>query len=698
MVAKKGTGRAGAAGMAAAAVLAPVAVLAQDAGSGAGSGRIELAPVMIEAATRVETPVDEVSRSVTVVTREEIEKHKQIDRSLGDILSKTVPGFSQSTEANTDYGQTLRGRTFLTMIDGVPQSTPLRDGRRSLNSIDADAIERIEVVRGGTALYGFGATGGLVNIVTRRPAEGALTWDVSQGASFSATHPADSLGTQTNIQASGRSGQVDYLANGSYVRRGGSFDADGDRIAADPVGAQGGISDSDTVNFLGKLGYEFDDNRQRVQLSGNYYDMKQDSDWAGLSMDGDPARGIKTPAVRGNYNPVDPGTKTRNLSLDYEHREVLGSSVKAQAYYADQNIVYSKFPGYSQTRIESEKLGSRLTVNTPVEAGPLPFTVTWGVDYLRDDTVQTATDGPDNSPAMLQNAVAGFAQVEVPVLDYGTITGGMRYEHISLDISDFTNRNGDFVQGGSLTYGEPLFNLTGTVFLTDHLDLYGGFSQGFTVAEIGRSLSDGAFRRAEDAEAEVQKTNNYELGLRATYDRWTGSVVGFVSTSDNGVSFDRDLRIIKQPERIYGVEVAATVAATDALRLGGSLTWMEGRVDLDDDGDYDEDMPTTSIPPLKVTAFAEYDLFDWWTARVQGLYSGTRSPNSSQFGGTSDIDDYVLVDLYSAFDVGVGTLTVGIENLLNASYFPVINQAYDAAYAYAKGPGTTVTATYSVQF
>ena len=58
--------------------------------------RIE--PIVVSA-TRTETPVSELTRSVTVVEREDIERQSRIDRNLGAILSKSVPGFSQSTAA-----------------------------------------------------------------------------------------------------------------------------------------------------------------------------------------------------------------------------------------------------------------------------------------------------------------------------------------------------------------------------------------------------------------------------------------------------------------------------------------------------------------------------------------------------------------------------------------------------------------------
>lgn len=680
----------------AASVAHPTLALAQDAET------IELAPVLVESATRTEIPLDETTKSVTVVTREEVETQKRIDSNVGDILSKTVPGFSPSNEANTNYGQTLRGRDFLTLIDGVPQSTPLRNGYRSLNTIDPESIERIEVVRGGTAVYGFGASGGLVNVVTKRPEDGDITFSATPGLRLSATHPADSLGSTTALQVSGRTGAVDYLASGSFATRGGHFDSNGDRIPADPTGIQGGLADSNTINLLAKLGTEFDDGRQRVQVTGLWHDFEQDSDFAALGQGGNRSAGTSATAVRGDRNPVNPGTENRNLNLEYTHADILGSAVTAQAYYAELDVVFGKFPGFGQTGIESEKLGSRLTVETPVEAGPVGLDVTWGLDFLHDETGQYVTDGPDIYPYFEQDALAGFAQLDVPVADFGLISGGLRYEHITLDVADFTNGDGDFVRGGELTFKEPLFNVTGTVFLNENLDLYGGFNQGFTVADISRSLSDGNFTSASEAESEVQKTNNYELGLRAAYDRWDGSVVGFYSTSENGTSFDKNLKIVKQPERIWGVEAAVNVDATDALRLGGTVTWMEGVVDTDDDGDYEEDLPALRIPPVKLTAYAEYDVTDWWTARLQALHSGDRNPDSTQFGGT-DIDNYTVVDLYSSFAVGPGNLELGVENLFNAEYYPVINQAYSSvqsyqSFSYAQGPGTTVTAAYSLKF
>ncbi len=346
-----------------------------------------------------------------------------------------------------------------------------------------------------------------------------------------------------------------------------------------------------------------------------------------------------------------------------------------------------------QVEIVSEKLGGRLTVDTPVALDPAPFNVIWGVDYLQDETEQVGIDAPSNTPDMDQEAVAGFLEVELPVGDLGLLRSGVRHEEISVDVDDVVNRRGIFVEGGKLEFSETLVNASAVAYVTDDIDVFGGFS----LADIGRAIADGTATRATALESEAQTVDNYELGIRAVYDRWDASITGFFSESENGTTFDPDLNITKQPEEIYGVEVAANAQPHDMVRLGGTFTWMEGQIDLDDDGDFEEDLPSTRIPPVKVTSFVEVFPTDWATARLQSLYSGDRNPDSSLFGG-SEVNDYILFDLFASVDTGYGQLELGVENLFNEDYFPVLNQAAALPFAFSKGPGRTLSLTYAVKW
>ena len=48
-----------------------------------------------------------------------------------------------NTGTNSSSGQNLRGRSALVLIDGLPQSTPLRNGHLAIRSLDPSVIERV---------------------------------------------------------------------------------------------------------------------------------------------------------------------------------------------------------------------------------------------------------------------------------------------------------------------------------------------------------------------------------------------------------------------------------------------------------------------------------------------------------------------------------------------------------------------------
>ena len=663
---------------------------------------IKLKEIVVESVSRVATPVSDVTRSVTVVTNEELLKQSRLDRSAGSVLAQKVPGFSPSTVSLTNYGQTLRGRNFQTLIDGAPQDTSLRNGLRSLQSIDINAVEQIEVIRGGTAVYGFGAEGGLINFITKRPEDGAVNVLVSGGLSFSTVHANDSFVGDTHLQVSGRREKFDYLLDGTFVDRNNTFDADGRRRLVDPVGRQGGLDESRAFNLLAKLGYQFNDS-QRLEASLNYYSIRQDADYGGRSSSATGELYLQPPirpeiAVPGTVDDVDPGNETINLNLVYSNEDLLGSFLKIQGYYQYIDTTFTLFPGFLNYVVESKKLGVRTTVNTPVSLPNLPFEVTWGLDYLKDDTSQYDVMG-DVDPNADQDAIAGFAQVEIPVGEMGILTGGIRHESISIDMTGAA-------VNGELSASETLFNASASAFLTDDLTLFGGYSQAFSPGDVLRQVNDNTFADIKEVEFEFVHTSNYEVGLRTESGTWNASLIGFFSTTDNGANFDEDLNIVTQPERIYGLEASASGRLVDKLQIGGTFTWMHGEIDNDDDGTYDEDLPSLRIPPVKLTGSVTYEFLDWLSAGTQVFYSGTQSNNSGLFGGGCpswldhcfDIDSYFLVDVFSNIDVGPGVLNVNVTNLFNQAYLPLINQAYYYQFSNVQGPGRGLSLAYTMKF
>lgn len=132
-------------------------------------------PDVVVTATRVATPVSDIPAGVTVITRQEIEDRDY--NTLTEALS-AVPGIrvSQSGGPGGNASVFVRGTNsnqVLVLRDGMPINDVADPGAAFNFGVDTLAdVERIEIVRGPmAALYGSGAIGGVINLITRRGTE-----------------------------------------------------------------------------------------------------------------------------------------------------------------------------------------------------------------------------------------------------------------------------------------------------------------------------------------------------------------------------------------------------------------------------------------------------------------------------------------------------------------------------------------------
>lgn len=141
--------------------------------SNAAGDSSDLPPVVITG-TRTPRTLGGSIASTSVVTRQQIERSGVRDLVSALELMGTV-SIEQTGGPGSVTSVRLRGadtRDTLVLIDGVP-ITDVTTGAASIQQIPAEWIERIEVVRGNlSALYGANATGGVVQIFTRRAAKG----------------------------------------------------------------------------------------------------------------------------------------------------------------------------------------------------------------------------------------------------------------------------------------------------------------------------------------------------------------------------------------------------------------------------------------------------------------------------------------------------------------------------------------------
>ncbi|HVO37551.1 MAG TPA: TonB-dependent receptor [Spirochaetia bacterium] len=180
---------------------------------------------------------------VTVISR------KDIQESGADDLSGVLA--AQSGVVINNYGPqgqlkttSIRGSTssqVLVLVDGIRLNSSF-DGWVDLSRLPLDNVDRIEVVRGGaSSLWGTGAVGGVINIITKTPDKPSFDLSITNESylphdSFAVTNlatgtsafvPATPLslldGQHVALSLSGRLGEVGLSGGGSFGRAANAF-------------------------------------------------------------------------------------------------------------------------------------------------------------------------------------------------------------------------------------------------------------------------------------------------------------------------------------------------------------------------------------------------------------------------------------------------------------------------------------------
>ncbi len=686
---------------------------------------------VVISATRTPTTLGSLNQSVTIVTEQQIQQQLAVSpgRSLGQILPKLVPGMSQNDGSmDTGTSQTIRGRQIAVLIDGVPQlSSPTT--QLDLAHIDPSAIERIEIVRGATAIYGNGATGGLINIITKQAGEGKASFYTDVQGSGSLTRVLRGLSGTITQGFQGKKDWFDYNLVGTFNNQGGMFDAEGSRTMPGTNGV-GGFADTKSYNILGKFGATFGEHR--LQLTFNRKESWQDTNhFSDPAVDALP----RTTARFNSGLALDDQPKLTNtqISADYTHPHLfLDSRVHIQGYYRRQQTRFPTFdtrliglPDVVQGLPQTDVAGTRVDITTPIPIYGKPQ-ITYGMDFssqhgdsmesLYDLSVFDVSGGRifrkigqrPAVPSRVFDSIAGFAQGEWTPLSALVVRGGVRYERLGISSSDFTNTDGNFLPASSLRFDATVFNAGFVYHVIEPVDLFFNFSQGFNVpvGAIDAAIRPGAVTQFTNLQP--QRVSNYELGLRGKWSKVQSSLSGYISKSSLGLNFDQFTNTLQRaPQTTYGVEATLDVQPYEGWRIGGSYTFVEGDNTIAFNPDVRAPLNGFSIQPQKITGYLEHlTVPEWqWRNRLQVLYSGSRTRSLTAFNSGLDpfgdpfsMTEYFIVDFITTVKAGPGTLRFGIENLLNQNYVAAFNQiSFVNSFNYA-ARGTTATIGYSIAY
>ena len=705
----------------------------EQAGGAPSTGKDD-ADIIVTAARTI-LPPNALPLTIDVIGKQELDQQIAISGSVTDAVSVLTPSFSPTRGKLSGSGETLRGRSPLYAINGIPQSTPLRDGSRDGFTIDGFFIDRVELIYGSNALQGIGGTGGIINQVTvgAPRTEGWSGRVLLQGT---ASNGFDDSGFGGKIAAlvQHKSGIFDATVGASFEKRGVFLDGQGRPIGINLT--QGETQDSKTLNIFARFGLEVGETG-RLDLTANRYELNGYGRYVAVA--GNRLTGLPTSAKRGDPPGKPAANRTESLALTYTDSNLWGGNLVAQVFF---NRTYDTFGGeinpiasfqdpaiapagtlFDQSENRSRKLGAKLSYERAFP-GFEALTATIGVDAIYDKTEQRliATDRIWVPPSEFQS-VAPFAQANLKLFDGKLrLAGGVRWENAAVKIDDYhtlaantyeapdlSTYGGVDVKGGRPKFSDVLFNGGIIVEPVPGIRAYASYAEGYTMADIGRitrSIDVPGIDLDNYLDISPVVSNNREIGLEVKRGPVDASVTYFWSSSNKGqvliAAGNGIFEVQRQRVEIKGLEVNLGVQTPlDGLKLQAGYAHLIGRYDSDRlDGKVDTDLDGTNISPDRLNLAASYNKGPL-SARVQTQFylsrkfKGQANPDSrNNFGG------YNVTDAYVRYETGIGGFSLSVQNLFDKFYIDYSSDTRlpNDNLAFFAGRGRTFTLGWDYRF
>jgi len=476
-----------------------------------------LEPIVVTP-TRLEQQAGESPASVTVITSDDIRSSPYV--ALDDVL-RQIPSFSLFRRSSslvghpTTQGVSLRGvgpsgaSRALVLVDGIPINDPF-GGWVPWSRVPLLSIEQIEVVRGGgSALWGNGALGGVINVITRRPTETSATLETSFG-----NHDTKNF----DLLARGVLGPWRLSLEGNY------FDTAGYKIVLPKQrGAIDTPANSRHVVFNGRL--EFAPSRDlTLFLSGTFFDEDRHN------------------GTRLQVNDIQSGTIAGGGTL----RTSDGSEWKATVFSQMQGF-HSTFSTQAADR-QSETLALDQHSPSTSVGGSTSWSRRFGDHYLLSGAdvrwVGGETDeGVFNNNVFLRNRVAGGDQLFAGLYVQDVWTLGRQLELVGSVRGDYWRSYDGFRRDtpppagipprqtfADVDYVIPSPRLAALFHAIPGTDLEASVYQGFRVPTLNEQYR--VFRVRNDvtvanAGLEPERMTGGEIGVRQRWAPLDVRVTGF---------------------------------------------------------------------------------------------------------------------------------------------------------------------------
>jgi iron complex outermembrane receptor protein len=617
---------------------------------------------IVVVATRMQSAVRDVPRSISVVEQERIQNATQ-QLALDEALS-VVPGLYMQNRYNfsQDLRISLRGfggrsgfgiRGIRVYVDGIPETLP--DGQAQVDSIDLGSTKSIEVLRGpASSLYG-NASGGVISVETEL---GEMRPFIEAGLA------GGELGFERyNIKTGGSSQSIDYLFNVSRQ------EIDGYRDHS--------FSRGTLIN--GRLGFNLTGD-DRLTIAVNHTDQPESEDAGGINL-AELAADIRAARDLNVLFNAGEALSQQRVGLVYERDRPHGELL-LRNYYVWRDFS-NELPFVDGGAVDLQRfffgVGAQYTPRSMLPDG-LELTV--GVDLDRQDDDRLRFDNNQGVRGDMTfdqqervDSTGLYVQGRYELSDDLSMSAGLRYDEVTFDIGDNFLTDGD--DSGEIDF-EEISPSVGLNFAFGEHILFGSFSRSFetpTTTELANPDSGGGFNQSLDA----QVADNYEVGIKGERNgAYYELAVFHIDLTDELVPFE----LPTMPGRTFysnagksernGVETALSWQHESGFGADLSYTYSDFTFEdfVDESGNDIAGATLPGLPKHFGYAGVSYAGANGLLARLESVYSGKLYADNAN---ATEVDSYVVTNFRASREFESGNWLVrpyiGVNNIFNERYF-----------------------------
>ncbi|HUK04983.1 MAG TPA: TonB-dependent receptor [Burkholderiales bacterium] len=594
---------------------------------------------------RLQAPI-----GMTVITADEIARDTA--RTLPEMLGHLGGLYTRNNSGDPNLQIDLRGfgitgdQNTLVLLDGIRLNENDLSSTK-LSAIPLQSIERIEILRGsGSVLYGGGATGGTINIITRaaKPSvtEGYLYGGAGDYGTREGRATATLAGANAGLTISGSHGESDNYRVNNRARQ--------DNVNGDLRYFSSG----------GSLALKFGTDIQRLQLPG-VRDQNQ--------LVSDP---------RGATTPNDWSTRDGNYATLLARHGAGAFDLAADLGYRDQvaTSMFNSFGSFSDTRMHSlvfsprvswngEPLGAPTNLVVGADLGDWNYGRRIGTDPSTIATPFSTTTGSQHSSAFyfLYNA-----QVAVPL----KLSLGWRTQRVTDRVIQAGFGASDQRQTRSADAGELGLQYA----LGGAWTLFGRLGSSFRFATIDDNglTSTGSLLRPQTAKNLDAGVEYRERGLRLRASLYRIDLNNEIYFSPLVVptgGFFPGANTNLSPTRREGLELAGQAPLAADLTLSGTANFQSARFRSGVYGGVDV---SGKDVPLVPSAIANLQLAWNFAPKSQALaslsYAGRQRYDNDQANTfPQKMPSYTLLDLKLSRRLADWTLSAAVNNVFDKAYY-----------------------------